>query len=431
MRNVRELKQQRNGILQQARGIVEVAEAAGRELSAEERSQFDGLMTQADNMQADIQRYERLGAVNGQDLRSDASIGMSRAEVQQYSLRRAILAAAEHDWRQAGLEQEASRAVAQQLGRDPRGFFVPNDYLTAPMPVAQRAMSAGTAGDGGNLVPSTLDAQSFISMLRNRMVLRQAGATVLTGLVGDVPVPRQTGGATLEWLAEGGAATESSATFDQPKLSPKIAMVYTEYTRKLLQQAALDVEMLVREDQAQAVAIGLDYAGLHGAGGNAPTGVAGTSGIGAVVGGTNGAAPTWEHVVQLETEVSVDNADIGRLGYITNPKVRGKLKVTPRASGGEIMVWGDNAAPLNGYNAMVSNQVRSNLTKGTSSGVCSAIFFGNWADLVIGMWGTLDLVVDPYSQSKKGVIGVVTYQEADVLLRHPQSFAAMLDALTA
>jgi HK97 family phage major capsid protein len=151
-----------------------------------------------------------------------------------------------------------------------------------------------------------------------------------------------------------------------------------------------------------------------------------------VAGGTNGAAPTWDHIVKLETEVAVDNADIGALAYMTNPKVRGKLKATPRtATYGDIMVWEGNDTPLNGYPAYVTNQVRSDLTKGTSSGVCSAIFFGNWNDLLIGMWGALDILVDPYSNSTSGTVRVVAFQDVDIAVRHPESFAAMLDALTA
>jgi hypothetical protein len=158
--------------------------------------------------------------------------------------------------------------------------------------------------------------------------------------------------------------------------------------------------------------------------------VVATSGIGAVVGGDNGAAPTWAHMVALETEVAVDNADVGALSYITNPKVRGKLKVTEKASNTAQFVWGDGAFPVNGYPVSVSSQVSSALDKGTSTGVCSAIVFGNWNDLLMGMWGTLDLLVDPYSLGTTGARRVIALQDVDIAVRHPQSFAAMLDALT-
>ena len=160
--------------------------------------------------------------------------------------------------------------------------------------------------------------------------------------------------------------------------------------------------------------------------------MAATSGIGSVVGGTNGAVPTWAHITQLEREVAIDNADVGSLAYLTNPKVRYKLKNTLfTATYGDRFLWGESPTqPLNGYRAEVTNQVSSALTKGSASGTCSAIFFGNWADLIIGFWSGLDILVDPYSLSTTGSHRIVAFQDVDVAVRHAESFAAMLDVLT-
>jgi hypothetical protein len=148
-----------------------------------------------------------------------------------------------------------------------------------------------------------------------------------------------------------------------------------------------------------------------------------------VAGGANGAAPTWANIVALETAVASNNADLGTLGYLTNAKVRGRLKVTEKAARTAQFIWNDNNT-LNGYRANVSNQVRSNLTKGTAVGTCSALFYGNWADLLMGLWGGLDIIVDPYSNSTSGTMRVVVFQSVDFAVRNVASFAAMLDALT-
>jgi HK97 family phage major capsid protein len=215
-------------------------------------------------------------------------------------------------------------------------------------------------------------------------------------------------------------------------MSPKTLGAFTDFSRKLTVQSSIDVEAFIRRDLAAVLALEIDRAALHGSGSsNQPTGIAATSGIGSVAGGTNGLAPTWAHIVGLESEVAIDNADIGSLAYVTNAKVRGKLKTTEKASSTAQFVWADGATPLNGYNAVVTNQVSSALTKGSSSGVCSAIFYGNWMDLLIGMWGGLDLLVDPYTASTTGTVRVVALQDTDIAVRHPESFAAMLDALTA
>jgi hypothetical protein len=160
-----------------------------------------------------------------------------------------------------------------------------------------------------------------------------------------------------------------------------------------------------------------------------------TTGIGAVVcGDPDGAAPTWADIVALETEVAVDNADIGSLAYLTNAKMRGKLKATDMGTDTGKMVWPADVPVerqiVNGYRAAVSNQVPSNIEKGGSGTTLSAMIFGNWADLVIAMWGTLELTVDPYTHSTSGAVRVVALQDIDIGVRHAESFAAIEDAVT-
>ncbi len=94
-----------------------------------------------------------------------------------------------------------------------------------------------------------------------------------------------------------------------------------------------------------------------------------------------------------------------------------------------VMLWETNVSPLNGYPAHVTNQVASDLTRGTGTGL-SAIFFGNWSDLLIGHWGTLDILVDPYTGGTAGTVRVIALQDVDVAVRQPASFSVMLDAIT-
>lgn len=361
---------------------------------------------------------------------NSSDVGMSRAEVKEFSFLRAINALANPGDRKAqeaaGFERECSEAVGAKLGRSAQGFYIPSDVL-------RRDLTAGTANAGGDTVSTDLLAQDFISLLRNRMMVMQMGAQMMTGLSGNVAIPRATGGATAYWVAESGAPTESQQAFDQVTMSPTTVGAFTDISRRLILQSSIDVEAFVRSDLATVLAIAIDAAAINGSGAsNQPTGILNVSGIGDVAGGTNGAAPSWANIVELETDVSVANADIGSLGYLTNAKVRGKLKGTETFSGSNgVAVWAGGDTPLNGYRAGVSNQVPSNLTKGTASGVCSAIIFGNWSDLMIGQWGSLDLMVDPYSGSTSGTVRVVALQDVDVAVRHATSFSAMLDALTA
>lgn len=358
-----------------------------------------------------------------------ADIGMSDGEVRDYSVLRVLNALANPtDMRAreaASYEFEVSRAAAEKYGKEVKGVIVPYDVL-------RRELVAGTPSAGGDTVATDLLAGDFISMLRHAMVIDSLGVRVLSGLQGNIAIPRQTGGATAYWVNESAAPSASQQAFDQVAMTPKTLGARTQVSRKLLIQSSLDVEGFVRQDLAVTLAQEIQRAAIHGSGtAPEPRGILNVTGIGAVVGGTNGAAPTWKHIIDLETAVSSANADVGSLAYLTNAKVRGKLKGTEKFGGSNgDPVWERGDTPLNGYRAGVTNAVPSNLTKGTGSAL-SAILFGNWADLVMGLWGGLELQVDPYSAGDSGSVVVRAFQDIDLAVRHPESFAAMTDAITA
>ncbi len=356
-------------------------------------------------------------------------VGMTKKEDREYSIVRALLASATGDWSKAGFELEVSRGIAKKVGKESKGFFLPTD-LQVRAPLSTTVPAAGGAAVQTTIYP-------LIELLRNRMMVRNMGASVFSGLSGNVAFPRQTAAATLYWTGEvpGADVTESEATFDQAVLTPKTAQATTAYSRQLLAQASIDIESFVRNDLVRINALGLDLAAINGSGSaNQPRGILNQTGIGSVAGGTNGLAPGWSHVVGLESAVAIANADLGELGYLTNTPVRGKLKQVQKATYLDF-IWkdapgGNGIGEMNGYKAGASNQVPANLTKGTSVGVCSAILFGNWTELLIGEWGVLELITDPYAQKKKGNIEVTSFIMADINVRHAVSFAAMVDALT-
>jgi len=328
---------------------------------------------------------------------------------------------------EAGFELEICATAAKAYGKDAQGVFVPHEAL-------KRDLTVGGTTTGSKLVGTDHLAESFIELLRNRMVMNAAGARTLDGLQGNIAIPRQSGGATAYWVSEGNPVTESNQTFDQVTLSPKTVGTFTDISRKLLIQSAPAVENLVRMDLAAVLARALDYAGIAGnpavtATANSPRGIIYTSGIGSAAGGTNGSAPNWADIVKLETEVAVDNADMGSLAYIMNAKTVGKLKTTKLDTGSGLFTIGQEARTVNGYPFYVSNQVPGNLIKGSLS-AGSAIIFGNFADAFYGLWSGLDLLVDPYTGGTAGTVRIIALQDADFAVRHPESFAAKLDANT-
>ncbi len=356
-----------------------------------------------------------------------ADVGMSNKEVKEYSILRALNALANpqdaNAQRAAAFERECSDAAAKVLGKESRGFMVPFE-------VQKRDLNVTTATAGGNLVATNLMAGNFIDLLRNAMVIDGLGAQFLTGLVGKIAIPKQSGGATAYWVAESGAPTESQQTIAQVTMQAKTVGAFTDISRQLLKQSSVDVEGFVQRDLAAVLGLAIQQAAISGTGqNNQPSGLL-TLITPSVAGGTDGAAPTWANIIELETDVSVANADVGSMGYLTNAKVRGKLKGTTKANNQNGFVFEQGDMPLNGYRAGITNAVPSNLTKGSGTDL-SAILFGNFADLLIGMWGGLDLTVDPYSGSTSGTVRVVALQDVDVAIRHAESFATMVDAITA
>lgn len=368
------------------------------------------------------------------DSKRDFDIGMSEAERRSYSLVRALNAHMTGSWREAGLEREVSVELARRMGRDSNGFFMPTDL---PM-MRDAGYYVGTPTQGGNLVKTDLLMGSFIDILRNKAAVMQLGATFLPGLVGKVEIPRQSGVSATQWIQETGTVTGSNATFDKVALDMKTIAAKSFVSRNMLRQVTMSVENFVRNELATSIALAIDLAALSGSGsGSEPKGLASQTGILTVEGGTNGAAITFDHLIDMETKVADANADGTSMAYLANAVTIGALKKIKDANNNYI--WkpivgaSRNAIPgeVNGYPVARSNQARKNLTKGTSSGVCSEIFFGNWADLLIGEWGVLEILPNPYSAAAydNGGLEIRALQSVDIAVRHPESFCRMADVL--
>lgn len=340
-----------------------------------------------------------------------AEIGLTPKEAKQYSFIRAIRAqlpnATKDEKDAAGFELECSLAAQRAYGKQAKGFLIPMDVLN------QRTFSVTAGGGtatGAGLVATTLKADSFIELLRHRAWVMQR-ATVMGGLVGNVDIPRQNSANSAYWLGEGGAPTAGQPGIDQIGFSPKTLGAWTDITRRLLQQSTPDAEQIVRNDLLKVMALEIDRVALYGSGtANMPTGVLNMTGINAVL--FAAANPTFAELVEMETAIALDDADVASMSYAANASFRGyaktALKFPGTAASGTIWEPGNT---VNGYDAVTSNQLAA-----------GDVWFGNWAELIIAMWGGLDLTVDPYSLSTSGGTRIVTFQDVDVNVRHVQSF---------
>jgi HK97 family phage major capsid protein/HK97 family phage prohead protease len=353
----------------------------------------------------------------------DADIGLTEAEIGKFRFLNVIRAMVDPTDRAAqkaaGFEFEASRAAAEKLGVDTDKFVVPVDVLTRALTpqkgerVMNTSTSGAAAGDtGGYGIATTLLTQSFIDILRNRATIMQLG-TVLGGLVGNIDIPKQTAAATGYWLGEDDDSTETGIELGQISMSPKTVAAFSEITRKLMVQSSLDVEAMLRFDLAKQLALTIDKAGYYGSGSKQqPLGICNHTGINAV--SFAATQPTYAELVQMETEIALDNADVPGMAYVGNAQFRGSMKTSLKFPGAAVAQGGPIWEPgnsVNGYRTEITNQ----LTTGD-------VVFGNFSDLLIGMWSGLQLLVDPYSNSKKGRIRITAFQDVDFALRRVESF---------
>ena len=337
--------------------------------------------------------------------RIDANdLGLSEKETRQFSFVKALNYLANQGdaqaRREAEFEIEVGKAAADKYERSSNGIVVPNEVL-------RRDLVVGTPSAGGNLVDDELLAGSFIELLRNRLAFAQAGVTMLSGLQGNISIPRQSSASTAYWVGENAAPTESQQAVDQVNMTPKTVGAYVDYSRRLLLQSSIDVEGMVRNDLARVIALEIDRAAIYGTGSsNQPLGLTNTTGIGSQTITTFG---TFEEYIGMETDVASANADAGSLRYIINAAARGALKSTEKATNTAQFVFMDNE--INGYPVIVSNQLANN-----------DALFGDFSMMIMGMWSGLDLTVDPYAGATAGTVRVIALQDVDFAVKQPGAF---------
>jgi HK97 family phage major capsid protein len=361
----------------------------------------------------------------------DALSKNEKAQVEKYSMIKAISSqfkGGQITGFEAEMHQEAERE-AREAGAMIKGVGVP--YVCLHRNFLKRAAGDLTAADEGeNIITEDFQAGSFIDVLRNRLVLTNLGARFMGGLSGNVIIPRKLAGVEGEWLGENDALEDEEITLGQLVMTPKRVGATIPYTKQLLLQSSIGVEQMVRDDFAGALAVQLQFGALRGTGSNdQPLGVLslGTN-ASEITLGTHGKLPTLADFVELETKVNKSNIGMGRRAYLLEAELNGYSKSVPRFANASVAIQEQNQ--INGYPVAMTNTIPSGLTKGTSVGLTAASIFGNWEELLIGMWGGLDVVVDEYTLAKKGEVQVTQNMFADVGVRYPKAFSYWKDALT-
>lgn len=396
-----------------------------RSLTEDEQKEWDSLDKECQRLNDQITVLERSEKIERKatPVAGEGGEEAEKANIRKrFSLVRAIGAKVEGkplDGVELEMHQEGVRE-AKESGMAIRGIGVPM-MITNP---ETRDLTDGTAATAGNLVATDLDP-NFILALRPRFVTRELGATFMTGLMGNLDIPRQTTTSSATWAAENATATETTPATEMINLRPNRLAAFTDVSAQLLVQASPDVEAWVRNDIALAIQTAVDSAALNGDGtSNSPTGILNTTGVNNIF--ASGAL-SWAEVVALESKIANDNADVNDMAYCSTPGVRGDMKGTLKTSGVSGYIWESDSIAggmMNGYRAVATTQMPSDLGGDSND---HAMIFGNWRDLIIAQWGGLDILVNPYTKGKEGLVEVIANSFWDVALRRAQSFAQIKD----
>lgn len=316
---------------------------------------------------------------------------------------------------------ELSNACRQQSGQAPNGIWF-------PLAAMSRDLTAASTNSGSLYDNKLQAALAPVSAV-------MSGATVLSGLTGStfsLPCIASGVNASATWVTEGASGEKREPTFKVATLTPKSMVFEIVVSRRLLLNASVDLETELRAEMLRRAMLEIDSAALNGDGEDAPGGLLNNTDLEVLSAGTNGAAPTWAHLVEMEYEASKRAGTMSAPVFLTSPAIRKKLRTTQRAAGLDFIL-SDNAGSLLGHRLVTSSLVPDNLTKGTSTEVCSALVFGDMSEIVVGFWGplALDLLIDDRTLARTGAVRIIARAEVGVAVRNIGAFSAYKDLLSA
>lgn len=362
-----------------------------------------------------------------------SEINMDKRELRRYSITELIRQAAFN--KLDGFYKEKSADVAKLTKRDPEGIWIPDDVSNRSLQEVHgldsramanqshaiqqlaRALTVSVFSAGGALVGTDLLAGSLIELLLNKVNFL-TGFIHLGGLVGNVAIPKVTGGQTSYWLPEGGTVTSSNMTFAQLGLVPHRLVASTAYDKQLVAQASLGVEALVRDTIARIMAVEKNRAMINGSGSSGePLGLLNITGVQTNTTTVN--VPTWAQVVNFETKIGTANADLGPMSWLYSPAVQGNLKSLPKI-GSTFPVFLQENGMVNGYPVNTTNNVPSGLG-----------IFGVGSEFIVADWAGIDIVVNPFSLDTSGQIRVTVQQWTDNGCRHEVAFVVSTQSMAA
>lgn len=403
---IHSIKEQKNQAVQEMRALVETAQSAKRNLSGDEVAKFDTLKTKVTELEGQEARASFLADAERRMI--GTPVDKSQAELESNVSLLEVLQAGMEGRSLTGAAAEYSKETERRTGRKAGGVFIPLSLL-------EKRVNDTTSG--AQIVPVDHRADQFIGAFRNKLLARQLGARVLTGLSGDVSIPAYGSGVSSGWVAESGALTPSGMTFGTKTLTPKHVGSLAEMSRQLIQQSSPDIEQLIRDDMAFALAQAIDSAMILGGGTAEPTGILATVGIQT----SSLATMSWPNILAMLEKIELANGTAG--AWITSPQVKKILASTLDDAGVPGYILKDGRAA--GLPFHSTKQVP--LKTGTPNK--GRLILGDFSQVMLGIWSELDILVNPFDSVAyaRGGVLVRAMATCDIALRHPEAFVVADD----
>ena len=348
-----------------------------------------------------------LAEIENQPLESN-EVGLTETESRDFSIVRLAKAKAGLiPMEEARFEEEASREYGKKIGRDAKGFFVPED-VTNKWSQSRTMNTVNSAG----VVFDDKQYNNLIDALSAWSTVLQASPTVLSNNSGNITIPRVASLSTSGWVTEGVAVGSSDPSIDTITLSEKTNGCYTDVTRTLLNNTdGLSVEQMVRNNLLRAMGVTWDLASVAGTGaGGQPTGIENTAGVNATAFGVAG-APTFQELIEMESAIFADSAplDSNSVRWITTPALNGYAKTL--ATNGNGSAFAQQGGFIDGRQVLVSSQVTAN-----------NVILGDFSEFIVATWGGLEVQTDPYALATSGGLRLIALSSVDFGVKHPVSF---------
>jgi HK97 family phage major capsid protein len=379
---------------------------------ADDNTAFEAAETELRNLDASLTRQRKIDAAErsetGTPLSGDLKLDSELRT--KFSVSRAIASAAGLDV-DAGFEREMQVELAKRAGRKPEGVFIPTECFE------RRVLTSST---GGELISTDHRPDQYINALVASSVVRGLGARVLSGLQGNISIPKETASPAIGWVADNAALSSNDADFGSVTMSPKHAGALSEWSRNMLLQASPDVEQLLRNMLARDLALAIDRAAIRGGGANEPVGVLATAGIQTQAYATS----IFNTAAEMIAKSDIANVGTAQRGFLTSNTIRKQAMLALDADKLPVGV----GTIFHNEPVTFSNQVPTNLGGTTNN---HALIYADWSELLMGIWSEIDILVNPYEATaySKGNVSIRAMATVDIAVRHPAAFVSATGVL--